>query len=170
MNYKKFTYLDSSGNPWGIVSAEKLWANVYILKYNKPEKRLNENTWYSLFVQAKKAALEFGAEYIEIRIRLEYEPAVFTNIIEQLGFKKKSGRIEYQREVKNLPDEKGTTLVWKTARDLSWNKQQIAKFTREIVKGALDIDPNEKIEDFIQDWLYHEELTSGFDCIATVSK
>ncbi len=166
MNYKKFIHLDSSGKSWGIVSTEQLWANVYALKYNKPEKRLDKNIWQNLFAQANESALEFGAEAIEIRIRLDYEPTIFQNILNELGFKKKSGRIEYQCEVKNLPDEKSTPIAWKTAQGLNWNRQQIANFTREIIKDALDVDPNERPEDFIQDWLHHEELTSGLDCIA----
>lgn len=26
-------------------------------------------------------------------------------------------------------------------------------------------DPNEKVEDFIQDWLVHDDLTSGMNCV-----
>ncbi len=166
MNYKKFIHFDSAGSSWGIVSAEQVWSNVYALKYNKPEKRLDQNIWQNLFTQAKDAAHSFNAESIEIRIRLDYEPATIQSILNELGFKKKSGRIEYQCDVKNLPDEKSAPLVWKTARDLGWDHQQIADFTKEIIKDSLDINPNEKPEDFIQDWLHHEELTSGLDCIA----
>lgn len=166
MNIKKFVHLDSSGNNWGVVSAEQLWANVYALKYNRPENRLDQNIWQNLFVQAKTAAIEFGAESIESRIRLEYEPALFRDVLKKIGFDKKAGRIEYQCDINNLPGEDETPLIWKTAKDLNWNILQIAKFTKEITEGALDVNPNEKAEDFIQDWLHHHEFTAGFECIA----
>lgn len=166
MNSKKFIHLDSFGNNWGIVSAEQLWANVYALKYNRPDNRLAKDIWLSLFSQAKAAAQEFGADSIESRIRLEYEPDLFRGILDQIGFQKKSGRIEYQCDVQNLQDEEGTPLTWRTAKELDWDIEKIAEFTKEIVKGALDVDPNEKPEDFIQDWLHHNEFTSGPDCIA----
>ena len=69
MNTKKFVHLDSDGKAWGVVATEQLWANVYQLKYNKPEKRLDREVWAELFAQAKAAAIEFGAETIGCRIR-----------------------------------------------------------------------------------------------------
>lgn len=166
MNYKKFVHLDSNGNPWGIVSTEQLWANVYALKYNRPENRLDLKGWQDLFDQAKAVAIEFGAHSLESRIRLEYEPELFRSLLTNSGFKKKSGRIEYQKDVEGLPGEVGTPFKWKTAQDLNWDTQQIAQFTKKVTEGALDVDPNEKVEDFIQDWLQHDELTSGPSCIA----
>lgn len=165
MNYKKFVHPDFNGNPWGIVSAEQLWANVYALKYNRPEKQLDPKIWQDLFDQAKEAAIQFGAELIVSRIRLEYEADLFRNLLAKSGFKKESGRIEYQKNVQDLPSEEGTPLAWKTAQELSWNVQQIADFTKYVTRNAVDVDPNEKLEDFIQDWLNHDELTNGSECI-----
>lgn len=71
-------YPDSNGNPWGIVSAEQLWANVYAIKYNKPENRLDQKIWLNLLKDAKKAAIDFGAISLQCRIRLDYEPDLFT--------------------------------------------------------------------------------------------
>lgn len=166
MNSKKFVHPDSLGNPWGVASAEQLWANVYAIKYNRPEKRLDEEHWLSLLTQAKSAAIEFGAESIETRIRLEYEAGTFKKLFQELGFQKKAGRVEYQCNVQDLPSEDGTSLVWKTTNALNWNRQQIAQFTKEVIDGALDVDPNENPEDFIQDWLQHHEYTNGPECIA----
>lgn len=166
MNSRKFVHVDSLGNPWGVASAEQLWANVYAVKYNKPEQRLKEEYWLRLLTQAKMAAIDFGATSIETRIRLEYEVELFRKLFQQLGFQKKAGRIEYQCDIEKLPGEEETPFVWETVRTLNWNKQQIAKFTKEVVKDALDVDPNENPEDFIQDWLQHHEYTSGPDCIA----
>ena len=166
MNSKKFVHPDSLGNTWGIVSAEQLWANVYAIKYNRPERKLTEEQWIGLLTQAKSAAIDFGAESIETRIRLEYEAETFRNLFHRLGFHKKAGRIEYQCDVKDLPGEEETPIIWETAKTLNWDKGQIAQFTKDVVEGALDVDPNEKPEDFIQDWLQHHEYTSGPECIA----
>jgi GNAT superfamily N-acetyltransferase len=166
MNYKKFIHQDSMGSPWGIVSAEQLWANVYAIKYNRPEKRLDPQVWRDLIRQAKEAARDFGADSVECRIRLEYEPEVFKTAFTEMGFQRKSRRIEYQQDVQELPQGKGTPLTWKMAQELTWDAQQVAQFTKEITRNALDVDPNEKVEDFIQDWLSHDELTAGLHCIA----
>lgn len=159
-------YPDSNGNPWGIVSAEQLWANVYAIKYNKPENRLDQKIWLNLLKDAKKAAIDFGAISLQCRIRLDYEPDLFRNLFKNLGFNKKSRRIEYQQLVDKLPNENGTPFIWKTALELNWNPQQIAKFTEQVRQDALDVEPNENAEDFIQDCLHNDELTSGPECVA----
>lgn len=166
MNSKKFIHLDEAGNNWGIASAEQMWAKVYAIKYNRPEKKLERNDWLKLLSQAKLAAIEFGAEVIDCRIRLEYEPHVFKSIFKELGFAKRSGRIEFKCDVKDLSGEEGTPFIWKTAKELHWSHKEIADFTKQIVKEALDVDPNEKPEDFMQDWLNHDELICGTDCIS----
>lgn len=166
MNTKKFVHQDGEGKPWGIVSAEQLWANVYALKYNRPEVRLDREVWKGLFAQAKAAAIEFGAEMIGTRLRKEYEADMLRSILTEIGLKKISERVEYQCDISSLPDEAGSPLQWKTAKELGWDKRKIAQFTADITKDALDIDPDEKPEDFVQDWLQHEEFTSGPACIA----
>lgn len=62
MNYQKFSHLDGDGNALAIVSTEQLWANVYALKYNKPEQQLDQSLWLSLFKQAKEAAIILGEQ------------------------------------------------------------------------------------------------------------
>lgn len=166
MNTQKFIHLDGEGKPWGILSAEQLWANVYALKYNRPEQRLEPGIWKTLFTQAKLAAINFGAEIIGVRVRKEYEPKMIRQILSEIGMKKSSERIEYQCDISLLPDDAGSPLYWKTAQELNWNLEQIAQFTKKIITDALDIDPNEKAEDFIQDWLHHNEFTYGPGCIA----
>jgi GNAT superfamily N-acetyltransferase len=166
MNKKKFVHQDGDRNAWGIVSAEQLWANVYALKYNRPEIRLDREIWKHLFAQAKTAAIDFGAETLNCRIRKEYDPHVFQDILTELSLKKISERIEYQCDLSILPGEVKSPLQWKTAKELGWNSQRIAQLTSEVTKDALDIDPDEKPEDFIQDWLHHDQFTSGPECIA----
>lgn len=166
MNTKKFVHLDGEGKSWGIVSTEQLWANVYALKYNRPEVRLDREIWKGLFAQAKAAAIDFGAETIGARLRKDYEPEMLRSILTEIGLKKISERVEYQCEISLLPNDLGSPLQWKTAKELGWDTIQIAQFTGDITKDALDVDPDEKPEDFVQDWLHHEEFTSGPDCIA----
>jgi RimJ/RimL family protein N-acetyltransferase len=127
---------------------------------------LDSGIWLGLFTQAKSAAIEFGAESIETRIQLEYDPDVFKDVLKKIGLERKAGRIEYKCDIDKLPDETGTPLTWKTAKDLAWNPEQIAEFTKAITEGALDVNPDENPMDFVQDWLQHHEFTSGPDCIA----
>lgn len=166
MNKKKFVHLNSDGESWGIVSAEQLWANVYALKYNKPEIRLDRQLWSSLFTQAKAAAVEFGAISIGARLAIDYEPEMFRSILTENGLSKISDRVEYQCDVSQLPDDAESPVRWKTAKELNWDTMTIAQFTANVIQNAWDIDPDEKLEDFIQDWIHHEELSSGPDCIA----
>ena len=166
MNTKKFVHLDGEGKSWGVVSAEQLWANVYALKYNRPEFRLDREIWKSLFAQAKAAAIDFGAEKIGVRLRKEYEVEILCGILTEIGLKKISERVEYNCDMSLLPEETGSSLQWKTATELGWDSKKISQFTGEIIKDALNIDPEEKAEDFVQDWLHHDEFTSGTDCIA----
>lgn len=166
MNKKKFTYPDTNGNAWGVVAAEHLWASVYALKYNKPDQQIEFVIWLDLFTQAKQAAIDFGAETLICRVQKNYSPTLFGEILSTLGFYKKSERIEYQSPVLSLPSNHGSPFVWKTAKDLNWGLNEIAAFFSNVVKDALDVDPNEKVEDFIQDFLNPSDLTSGLDCIA----
>ena len=166
MNTKKFIHLDGEGKPWGIVSAEQLWANVYALKYNRPEVGLDRDVWKSLFAQAKAAAIDFGAMTICARLTKDYKLDMFHSILAETGLKKISERVEYQCDVFLLPDDLGSPIQWKTTKELGWDTKKIAQFTSDITENALDVDPDEKPEDFIQDWLQHDELTSGLDCIA----
>ncbi len=166
MNRKKFIHHKSDGSPWGIVSTEQLLENVYAIKYNKPEEPLAKEVWDSLFQSAKSAAINLGAEIIGLRVRKEYEHQVVCEILSDLGFKKEAERIEYQCDVSLLPNDVGTPFQWKTAKELGWNKEQVAEFSWNVVEGALDIDPAETPEYFISDWLNHDDLTSGLDCIS----
>lgn len=166
MNTKKFIHLAGEGKPMAVVSVEQQWANVYALKFNRPDTRFDREIWLNLFAQAKESALNFGAETLVARMRLEYEPEMFRSILGELGLKKISERVEYQSDIELLPNETGSPLQWKTVSELGWDTGKLVRFTSDITKNALDIDPNEKPEDFVQDWLSHEEFTSGLDCIA----
>ena len=166
MIHQKFVHQDLNGNPWGIVTIEQMWEDKYILKYNKPNKNLNLEDWLNLFTLAKSKGIELGAKRMGLRVRLEYDADKIRNILSDLKFFKISGRIEYQLEVESLPDESGTPLIWKTAQQLNWTENEIANFTEKNLKNTLEDDPNDTILSFIHDWLNHEELTHGKDCIA----
>lgn len=166
MNFKKFSHLDSENRPWAVVSAEQLWADTYAIKYNRPETRLAADVWRQLFRQAYDAAVEMGAGVVGVRIRTEYEPEIFRTILTEIGMVKSAERIEYQIQLSELPGDEGSPLTWRTARELNWDVQKIADFVGQITDGALDIEPDEKPENFIQDWLSHEELSSGPECIS----
>lgn len=166
MNFKKFEHLNAQGNPWAIVTIEQLWGELYALKYNKPEQIADKEIWKSLFIKARDEAINLGADTIGIRLRLEYQALLFQSILSELGFIKIAGRIEYQQKVDLLPINEKSPLSWKTVNNLNWTSEQIANFTELVFDGDPSIDPNERPDDFIQDWLKHEELTCGKDCIS----
>lgn len=166
MNTKKVIQKNDQGSDWAIVFAEQLWAQLYALKYNQPEILLDSKTWKNLFCQAKEAAIEFGAKTLVARLRKEYEPEVFRKILSEIGLKKISERIEYRADISLLPDDLGSLLQWKMVKELGWDVAKMAHYTSAITKDAFDIDPNEKSEDFIQDWLCNADLTYGLDCIS----
>ena len=165
MNYKKLSHQDSQGNISGVVTVEQQMGSDYVLKYSKPERRLPESVWRNLFEQAKIEGLQFGAKKIGCRLRKDYDVEIFSKILFDLDFIKKSERIEYKLDLNLLPNDVGTPFHWKTAQDLSWSKRQIADFVSKIIEGAPDTDPNENPEEFIEDFLSHNEFTSGPDCI-----
>lgn len=166
MNYQKFVHQDPNGNPWGIVTIEQMWEDKYSLKYNKPEEKHSSENWLSLFSQAKNKGIEFGPQRMGLRVRLEYDADKIRNVLSNLKFSRISGRIEYQLEVESLPDETGTPLIWKTTQELNWSESEIAEFTYKTLKDTLEDDPNDTPLSFIHDWLNHEELTHGKDCIS----
>lgn len=166
MSFKKFEHLNSQGNPWVIVTIEQLCGDLYALKYNKPEQLADKETWLSLILKARDEAINLGAGTVGIRLRLDYQASIFQSILSELGFKKIAGRIEYQQDLSLLPDDQNTPIIWKAANELSWSEQQIANFTHSVLEGDPSIDPNERPEDFIQDWIKHEELTHGEECIS----
>jgi hypothetical protein len=166
MNKEKFIHMDLQGNPWGIVSIEQMWGNLAVIKFNRPEIRLERSQWWPLFERAKQLALQWGSQVIAVRVRQDYEPILIQNILAELGFLKTAGRIEYQCAVANLPTDEGTPILWQTCADLVWTEPDLAQFVAKITKDALDINPEEKSEDFIQDWLKHDELTHGMKCVS----
>lgn len=148
-----------------IVSLEQLWGNHYRTAYSKPDLKKPIEVWKNLFEQATKQSSNWCVESIKCRIRSTYDADIFKKILVDLGFNKKSERIEYQIDVEKLPDDKNSPFMWKSASDLGWNEHDLIHFVSEVTKNAIGFDPNEKLEDFIQDFLKRDELTSGFECI-----
>ncbi len=165
MHARKFIFPHASGEAWGVVSTERLWADVFAIKYNKPERHLPASVWMSLFQQAFDAARDFEAKSIVCRIRSDYEAAKFGEILKSIGFSKKSVRIEYRAEIERLPLDNDSPIRWHSMRDLGWSVDNLVSFTEKVLEDAHDTDPDEEIEDTIQDWLRHDELTNGPDCI-----
>lgn len=166
MNYRKFVHSSREQQPWAVVSAEQLWSDVYVIKYNRPAVPPGIEQWRPLFFKAYEAAVEMGAGVVGVRLRTDYHPQIFRSILAEIGMAKHAERIEYQSPIESLPGDEGSPLVWHTAAELNWNAQQLADFTAQILQGAFDIEPGEKPENFIQDWLKHDELSCGLQCIS----
>lgn len=166
MNFKKFERLNAQGLPWAVVTVEQLSEDSYALKYNKPEDLVPGDIWKELLSQAKNAAIKFGARTIVLRLRLEYHASLFRSLLTELGFQKIAGRVEYKAQIKSLPTSGSSPLSWKSVKELGWSSSDIAHFTQSIFVNDPSVNANENPEDFIQDWLIHDELTSGTECIS----
>ena len=165
MHARKFIFPHASGEAWGVVSTERLWADVFAIKYNKPEILVPESVWMGLFQQAFKAAKDLGAKSIVCRVRTDYDAAKFREILQSIGFEMKSVRVEYKAEIEHLSQDEGSPIRWHSMRDLGWSVDNLVAFTEEVLEDAYDVDLDEKVEDTIQDWLQHDELTCGPDCV-----
>ena len=148
------------------VAAEQLWATTYAIKYGKPKTQISVSVWKDLLQQAKAAALDLGAKVILCRIYKKDPPQKLDQVLKDLNFKKTSERIEYKRPLADVPSEEGSPFAWQTAQELEWDLPAVAGFVEKVIKEALDIDPNEKPEDFMQDWFESHDLTFGPQCVA----
>lgn len=159
MNYKKFIHSDLSGNELAIVSVEKLPDGIAVIKYSKPEIHQTKEVWNKLFKDAFDEAKKMKPSTISCRLKTDYQLDLFTDILKGLGMAKHSERIEYKQKIDLLPAEdlNHSPLKWKSAKKLQWSEHRIAEFTALIT--------GENSDDFVKDFLFHEELTSGLECI-----
>lgn len=165
VKFKKFPLVGLNGNDLGAVSMEHLWADVFALKIKilSLEGLINLE---KVIQEALEVAKTNNARIVLYRlIKGEIGYQEIGHILPALGFKKKNERIEFKKSVADLPDDKGSPLYWKTARELGLNPDGIAKILKQVSEGDPDTDPTDDPLQFIQDFLADPVLTSGSDCI-----
>ncbi len=165
VKYKKFPLVSLNGNDLGTVSIEHLWADVFALK-TKIQSLDGLSNLEEVIQEALGVAKTYNARIIIYRlIKGEIASQQIGQLLPALGFKKKNERIEFKKSVADLPDDKGSPLYWKTAKELGLNPDCIAKILNQVSEGDPDTDPTDDPLQFIQDFLADPVLTSGLDCI-----
>lgn len=165
VKFKKFPVVGLNGNELGSVSIEHLWADVFALKIkmisldglSDLEKSIQE---------ALDVAKRNRARIVMYRlIKGETASQEIGRLLPNFGFKKKNERIEFKKSVSELPNDEGSPLKWKTAKELNLNPEGIAKILKQVSMGDPDTDPTDDPLQFIQDFLADPVLTSGLECI-----
>jgi GNAT superfamily N-acetyltransferase len=162
---KKFPLIGPSGEDFGALSLQHMWADVFALRFSV----LDPGGILILKSAISEALTEAQARQPKsIALRLVKGEAFseeITQLLPGLSFIKKLDRVEYKKSVEELPDDSGSPLIWKTAEELSWQPADIAKVLMKVAVG----DPNTSEDDdplaFIQDFLVDPELTAGLQCI-----
>jgi hypothetical protein len=147
------------------VSIENLWADVYGLRRSKSA-NVSPDIWQSLFVEAMAYAKTVNAKVVHYRLVESEDSDSIAEFLPKLGFTKKHDRIEFRADLKDLPDDSGTPLTWKTAAELNWTANEVAQFLKVVSFGDPDTDPSDDPLTYIQDWLNDPVLNAGLDCIA----
>lgn len=165
VKFKKFPLVGLNGKELGAVSIEHLWADVFALKIkmisldglSDLEKSIQE---------ALDVAQMHTTRIVMFRlIKGEIASEEIGRLLPSFGFKKKNERIEFKKSVSDLPNDEGSPLGWKTAKELNLNPEGIAKILKQVSMGDPDTDPTEDPLQFIQDFLADPVLTSGLECI-----
>lgn len=159
IKFKKFPLVNSANEDLGVVTLEHLWADVFALKLkvHKEEALVQLN---DVIKDALKIAEDFRARLVMYRlIKGDMTSDKMSSLLPNLGFTKKSERIEFKKSVSELPIDEGSPIVWKTAEELNWQPEAVAKILKQVAEGDPDADPNEDPLLFIQDFLADPVLT-----------
>lgn len=165
INTKKFPLLNVQGKEIAVVSLEHLWADVYGLKYKRTDEHPQSAQWTDAIKQAIAESEVLKARILVFRLIKDLQSNEISNLLPQLGFKKKNERVEFKKSIDELPDDTGSPMTWKTALELGLSPQDIANTLKLVAEGDPDTDPNEDPLLFIQDFLADPVLTSGLQCI-----
>ncbi|MFM6930312.1 MAG: hypothetical protein ACKOX6_17730 [Bdellovibrio sp.] len=165
MNSFRFEFEDVASSNKAIVATEHLEQNTWAIKYNKPQFSFAATAWEDLFDSAFKKASENGATKIVVRLRTDYEHSKFSNILSKLDFKIEDSRVEFRSEVSELPGSDDSPLSWKSCTELKWSEDDLANFVVRVTEGSLYSQSAASAPAFISDWIQHDELSHGMDCI-----
>ncbi len=165
IKFKKFPLVGFNGNELGTVSMEHLWADVFALKI-KILSLDGLSDLEKVIQDALAIAKTYKARIVMYRlIKGEIASQEVGHLLPSLGFKKKNERIEFKKSVLDLPNDEGSPLKWKTAKELNLTPDGIAEILKQVSEGDPDTDPTDDPLQFIQDFLADPVLTSGLECI-----
>lgn len=140
----------------------KLWANVYGLivknSWSRPKELDDELQRILLEAQSKSVS--------KIHFRLFNQFSEFEKeVLIKNGFRYVDTRVEFKTELEKFSFDIDSKLEFKNLNEIEWSKENLISFLSEVVKGDPSFDPDENIEDFIEDWFEDKELTVGNNCI-----
>ena len=162
---KKFVLTGDSGQEIGAVVLEHLWADVYGIAIRKSEFNVSADLWAKEISIALSMAERLSARQVLFRLITDKNSAKLSQLLQSLGFHRKQDRVEYKKSLEDLPDDTGSPLLWKSAEQLGWTANDIAKILVRIADGDPGHDPSEDPLQFIQDFLADPVLTAGLGCI-----
>ena len=162
---KKFLISDKQNQEIAYLTLEHLWADVFGLKYKLISNHPTSTQWSNALKDALVQAKVLKARQVAFRLIKNYFSEKISQLLPDLGFNKKSERIEFKKPVSELPDDTGSPIIWKTALEMDLNPNDVAKILKIVSFGDPDSDPNEDPLLYIQDFLSDSVLTSGLQCI-----
>jgi hypothetical protein len=144
-----------------------LWSSVYGISLKVSSDEATIDDCKVILLQSIASAHTCGAQRLDFR--LSATTPLHDSLAQQLaqmGFQRRHDRLEFRKALNDLPNDDGSPLVWKSALELAYDRNQIASAVDSVTKGDPDHDPSEVPTEFISDFLLHPELTAGPQCIS----
>jgi GNAT superfamily N-acetyltransferase len=155
----------AGGLELGAVSVSLLWGRVYALLRHTSENPLAPEEWLELYRSSLDHACAQGAQQVWHRLIETADHAEISARLPQLAFANRGRRLEFRRELAELPSGAGSPLCWRSAADLGWAPEAVAGLLSRVVAGDPGHDPAEDPLAFIADWLADPVLTAGLGCV-----
>jgi len=170
----KFIHHDQDGGELALVLLEKNYGNHYFIQafcmLGKKEEdwaKIDTTIWCKLiqdaFVESKKIP---ELETLAFRMIEWGDCAPIARLLEELGFLKEQDRIEYRRELAELPGDEGSPLVWSAIPSLEIaDLEKVVDLLKQAAVGDPSFDPDADSLAELQADLKDFALTTGAHCI-----
>lgn len=159
----KFTYQLGDGRERACLVLEHAQNRQYFLQYFDLlplEAPLDFSVWKGLILAAFVEAQKLGATVIDIRITEDGTYQSQIELITELGFSFVAERVEYRRDLKDLPDDAGTPLLWANA-----DEELAAQILATAQTGDPASNPDEVALEFLRSELNDRVLTHAPECV-----
>ena len=143
-----------------------LWAEVYGIIQKSERSDIEVEIWSTLISQALVAAKEKNARCVQFRLIEKPGSEQLSDKLPNLGFQKKQHRIEFRKNLSELPSGDGSMISWQSASEFGWQVRDVANFLKLVAKGDPDSEPTDDPVTYVQDWMKDPVLTCGTDCIS----
>jgi ribosomal protein S18 acetylase RimI-like enzyme len=165
----KFVHRDSDGSELAIVKLEKNFGNHYFIQQfcgDDNWEKVRAEAWIQLIQDAFNEAKRISADTIQFRLIERSDFVPITQKLKEWGFSKLQERIEYRRNLSELPKEEGTPIVWSALLSLeSSSLKEAAELLSIVAEGDPNFDPQADALSELQADLNDSTLTTGTECI-----